>query len=118
MLKPSTLRRTAPRKGKPRRAANADHDYLEWIRNQPCLICALRDRKQSTKTDPHHFGPRGFSQKVPDRQAIPLCHFEHHIFGREAIHVLGRAFGRHHGMDPEKEIVRLNAEYDANQFSV
>ena len=84
-----------------------DLEYLLWIKSQPCIIPACR---QTTVTEAHHFGPRAFTKKAPDRKALPLC-MEHHRTGREAAHALGRRFGDHHRIDPQREILRLNTEY-------
>lgn len=92
---------------KPRPGPEADARYLAWIRHLPCLLCT----RQSTPTEAHHFGPRGFSRKSPDRQALPLCR-EHHRTGADSAHQLGRLFAHHHNIDPLAEIERLNAAYD------
>ena len=85
-----------------------DREYLRWIKSQPCTVPGCR---QSTPTEAHHFGPRAFTRKAPDRKTLPLC-MEHHRTGREAAHALGRRFAEHHKIHPEFEIVRLNREYD------
>lgn len=89
-----------------------DPKYLTWIRSLPCLICQHHGERQQYPTEAHHYGPRGLGQKVPDRQAIPLC-IDHHRTSRTAVHVLGRRFAEFHGIDIWQEIERLNQQYDS-----
>jgi hypothetical protein len=89
-----------------------DPAYLTWIRSLPCLICQHHGERQQTPTEAHHFGPRGLSQKVPDRQAVPLC-IEHHRTGRTAVHVLGKRFADHHCIEIWQAIEQLNQQYDS-----
>lgn len=49
-----------------------DHDFLRYIRKQPCLQCGKYDRIEA-----HHLTGAGMGQKNPDWQTIPLCR-EHH----------------------------------------
>lgn len=99
------------KKRRPRRLATGNPAYLEWIRSLPCVICSRLGRKQQSRTDPHHAGARGLGQKVADEETIPLCHHEHHVFGAESAHKLGRGFGRHHKLHVPKLIAWLQAEY-------
>ena len=49
--------------------------YIEWIRNQPCLVCG-------ESSDPHHVridGNAGTGIRPPDSYCIPLC-FTHHRY--------------------------------------
>jgi hypothetical protein len=66
-----------------------DPKYLEWIRQQPCMICKTRPVEAA------HVGQRGLGQKCADVEAVPLC-AEHHRTGDESHHVLGRNFWTHH----------------------
>ena len=48
-----------------------DPDYLNYVRDLPCMICGVQHRSQA-----HHLkdmGLCGISQKSPDWAAIPLC---------------------------------------------
>lgn len=90
-----------------------DPQYLAFIRRQPCLAC----RRGSpvvhiSRTEAHHYGPHGLSQKAPDRMAIPLCGIEHHRLGPESVHQLGKRFAEHHGLDIDAEVQYLNELYD------
>lgn len=111
MMQRTPLKRTRMRKAKPRRLAHGNPAYLEWIRSLPCVICSRGGRRQQSRTDAHHAGPRGLGQKVADEQAIPLCHHEHHVFGPESAHKLGRNFGPHHRLHIPRLIAWLQAEY-------
>ena len=105
---------------KPRR----DPKYLVFIRSFPCVVCGSTFRIEAA-----HTGPRGLSQKSPDRSAIPLC-ARHHRTGADSYHTLGRRkFEERHSLDIEKIVSRLNrkprltiedgtfvAEIDGEQF--
>lgn len=52
-----------------------DADYLNYVREQPCLICGVQHRSEA-----HHLKDMslcGMAQKAPDWAAIPLCHHCH-----------------------------------------
>lgn len=49
-----------------------DKDYLEHIREKPCIICGIQHRSEA-----HHLKDMrlcGMGQKAPDWAAMPLCH--------------------------------------------
>ncbi len=51
--------------------------YLDWIRSQPCAICADTETVQA-----HHIIGHGFSimgGKAPDLFSMPFCHEHHHL---------------------------------------
>lgn len=106
------LRRSPIKRKPPRRVKDADREYLAWVASLPCVVCVKMGQMQQSKTDAHHFGPRGLGQRAPDRHAIPLCHVEHHQHGKEAVHVIGRRFSEHHGIDCFRLIELLNFEYE------
>lgn len=58
---------------KPKRWKNKK--YLEWVRQQPCVICGRQ-------AEPHHVkgvgGLSGAGLKAPDWATMPLCH-DHHM---------------------------------------
>lgn len=61
----STARlRPVPKTPKPVRYAV----FLAFVRRQPCRFCA-----RAAPSEPHHFGPRGHSQKTGDLRTLPLC---------------------------------------------
>jgi hypothetical protein len=79
-----------------------DPKYLEWIRQQACMIC---------KTHPvecAHVGDRGLGQRCPDRQSVPLC-VEHHREGPESHHVLGKKFWAYHHLSRDT-VLRVYAQ--------
>lgn len=49
--------------------------YLEFMRGKPCSWCFAPPR-----SDPHHFGKRGKSQKCSDFYTVPLCRIHHDQF--------------------------------------
>lgn len=103
---------SAGRKTGRSRHTGKDPEYLRFIRSQPCLICSRRGLIQLSETNAHHHGPRGLGQKVPDRHTLPLCHVEHHQYGKESVHVMGRRWAEYHGIDPQAEFDRLSREFD------
>jgi len=63
--------------------------YLEYIRNEPCLVCLA-----PPPSDPHHLLSGVVGGKGPDESAVPLCrqhHREYHDIGHAA-------FEQEHGM--------------------
>lgn len=106
------ITRTRMKKRPPRRLATGNPAYLEWIRSLPCVICSRLGKKQTSRTDAHHVGARGLGQKVADEQTIPLCHWEHHLFGPEAYHRMPKSFGAHHKLHIPRLIAWLQAEFE------
>ena len=57
--------------------------YLDYIREKPCLICAI------TPCDPDHLEARGMggaNSEMKDLSCVPLCrihHTERHQFGNQ-----------------------------------
>jgi hypothetical protein len=49
-----------------------DRAYLDWLRDQPCLLTGVRG-----ESEPAHIGTAGKGIKSPDNEAIPL-HYELH----------------------------------------
>jgi|HubBroStandDraft_1064217.scaffolds.fasta_scaffold235180_3 hypothetical protein len=108
-----------------------DPEYLAWIASQPCLCCEIMQRNirawlsgwqigdevipergQGSKTEAAHVGPRGLSQKCPDKETLPLCGWEHHREGKLSIHKLGRAFWAMWNIDREREITKYQDRYE------
>ena len=90
-----------------------DKAYLAWLHGTACSIPSRMYPGSccGTPIEAAHFGPRGLSQKVPDRQAVPLCKAHH-----EQLHRLGpKKFWLLHGLDPEAIIKELNDRYDAGE---
>ncbi len=118
-------RNAAPRKrrlGK-RRGRIEDPAYLDFIREQPCLLCArierhgglLRGTRQHSPTEAAHVGKHGMSQKCDDRDALPLCGEEHHREGPLSQHKLGKQFWGYHKIGRAAEIAHYNALYESTR---
>ena len=103
--------------------------YLHWIHTLPCCVCQSHIERcedininqsrtqwtQTTKTEAAHLGPRGLSQKVPDRRVVPLCGY-HHRDAVASLHALGpKVFWMLHGLDPEELIRSFNARFEAGE---
>ena len=52
-----------------------DPDYLEFVRDKPCIICGIQHRSEAHHLKDNRLG--GISQKSPDWTALPLCHHCH-----------------------------------------
>lgn len=92
-----------------RKKTDRDAAYLDYIRSLPCCVCAL-DTPQTTPTEAAHVGPRGLSQKCPDRETIPLCAL-HHREGQFSQHRMGRMFWSHYGLNLEVLLAMYQAHY-------
>ena len=53
-----------------------DRRYLDWLREQPCIITGLCGSEQNS-VDPAHIGTLGKGIKSPDNEALPLAHSLH-----------------------------------------
>lgn len=61
-----------------RKSARKDPAYLKQVRALPCCICEAFGFSQATPTQAHHpICERYGTEKVPDREAIPLCEGHH-----------------------------------------
>ncbi len=116
MITRTAIRRKRP--GKPRRGRLQDSDYLEWIREQPCVLCRKYDtQKQMGITEAAHVGERGLGQKCSDRETIPLCGYDHRE-GSNSHHKLGKQFWKVHGLDRNKLIAKYQEAYAAESGSL
>ena len=59
--------------------ANEDPKYLQWIREQPCVMC-----KRTPSAEVHHETGAGMGLRAHDHKAMPLCHRCHMAF--HAVH--------------------------------
>ncbi len=84
-----------------------DGEYLDFIRQQGCLICL----EQDSRTEAAHVGLRGMRQKSGDRETIPLC-ADHHRLGWDSHHVLGKNFWKHHGLLREQVVKFYNDRFE------
>jgi hypothetical protein len=72
-----------------------DEPFLRFVRLCPCIVCAVEDRQQASRTEaahvrrayPSELGWRavGGAEKPHDARALPLC-VEHHRQGEDAQH--------------------------------
>lgn len=53
-----------------------DRAYLDWLREQPCILTGVRGSAQET-VDPAHIGTMGKSIKSSDDEALPVLHRFH-----------------------------------------
>ncbi len=90
-----------------------DCAYLAWVHTQSCIIAGI-GFPCSGPIEAHHAGEHGFSQRAPDRTAIPLCS-NHHQYGRDAIHRLGKRFAEYHEIDLGEVIATLNQRYQQDR---
>lgn len=104
--------RSARSKGK------KDRDYLTFIHSLNCVACERGEIivyvGRRAPIHAHHAGVRGLGQKAGDDTAIPLC-VQHHQTGKDAVHVIGKRFWQHHGIDKADLIRRLNDLYNQLQ---
>lgn len=67
--------RINPRRSKPRKGRVHDDDFLDFVRQQRCMVPGCNKR-----AEPHHFGRRGMSQKCSDYETVPACREHHRYF--------------------------------------
>ena len=79
--------------------------YLDFIKRRKCLVCI----ESFPNVIAHHeneIGHGAKGQKTSDYRALPLCGWHHQIR-----HQQGRSMWLKWGISPEKEITRLNEEW-------
>lgn len=105
-----------------RKRTGKDKAYLAFLHEMPCAIeyCAVQSDPKllmgvssfsEARTEAAHVGPRGLSQKCPDRQAIPLCIW-HHRTGPSSHHSLQKLFWSFHGLDRDALIAQYNRKFE------
>lgn len=109
-----------PRQREPRRF---DRPYLDWLRDLPCVHCAVLGRLNLSveaahcklAIAAHGWREAGVQEKSDDRRATPLCS-HHHRTGRDAQHRVGeRKYWDGLGICPACLCEALSAAYDAQQ---
>ncbi len=111
-----------------------DQSYFAYVRSFPCVICWLlewrRDGKpenniealfvlrsqfdappQASPTEAAHVGDGSTGVKCDDRDVAPLCGLEHHREGKLSQHKLRKGFWAYWGIDREKLIAELRADF-------
>lgn len=91
-LKPSGLSPSARKRRKPKRVL--DRVRLQWIHDFPCVVPGCDARN----VEADHVGDRAFGLRCGDDETLPVC-VQHHRLGREARHVLGKNWWKHHGIN-------------------
>jgi len=97
--------------------AGKDAAYLAWLHNFPCVVCVSLNVPQTSPTEAAHCGPRGLSQKCPDRLALPICR-DHHREGQFCQHALGRFFFQHYDLDRDELFAKFQLRYEAEHLGV
>lgn len=59
-----------------RQTAIRDRKYLDWLRDQPCILTGWRGSEHEC-VDPAHVGTRGKGLKSSDDEALPIRHSLH-----------------------------------------
>jgi hypothetical protein len=79
--------------------------YLRFIRSLPCCACG-----GTRNVEAMHVGPRGMSQKVDDKDALPGCRFCH-----KELHQVGPvSFAAKYALDFAALIAKLNTFFESN----
>ncbi len=88
-----------------RRKPTKSAPYLRHIRTLSCCACG-----GTRNVEAMHCGPRGLSQKVDDKDALPGCRWCH-----KELHEMGPVrFAKKYKLDYAVEIEKRNAFYEAN----
>jgi len=63
-----------------------DKKHLASVATLGCLVCKLKNLKQTTRTVVHHKIGMGIGKKASDRLVMSLCDFHHNNTSPESIH--------------------------------
>lgn len=92
-----------------KRGPARDDKYLDWVRQQPCVVTAFQ-QDWGYPIHAHHVtigSGRGLGQKPSDYRSIPLYSIEH-----DRLHAMGeRAYWEAQGEDPHQLITSLMVAY-------
>lgn len=99
-----------------KRKIGKDPAYLDYIRSLPCCVCVTLGASQTSLTESAHVGPRGMSQKCPDRETLPLCAL-HHRDGQFSQHAMGKMFWAHHDLGRDELLAMYQENYDGRSHS-
>jgi hypothetical protein len=102
------------------RRGHKDKKHRDKVGKLPCIACKLREERQQSPTEVHHYWGTGAGQKESDLLIFPLCNLCHtgSFGGAEngiTIHTNLEAFERNHGTQAELvietySILRLNKQ--------
>lgn len=99
------MSRIAPMRAPAKKVERQDDNpaYLAEVRKLPCCICEAFGEVQRSETQAHHpIHDRYSHERVPDREAIPLCEGHHQGLRdttKTAIHRGKRSFRMKYGSD-------------------
>lgn len=96
-----------------------DKDYLDWIRQQECIVRAhgemtFEEHLNCGETQAAHTGRkgRGMARKACDHEALPICRY-HHLDAKRAHQRVKEAdFEIFHGINLEELRVKHRAMYE------
>jgi len=86
-----------------------DKKYIEFIKDQPCLVCC-----SPGPSDPHRVRmgtDGGMGLKPSDKYAVPLCHTHHQVLHHYGERVFWENTKEFSIIDVFEEIRRLNRIY-------
>jgi hypothetical protein len=96
-----TLRQREPRQ--------RDNKHLEFIRQQPCIVCGDNTSTEAahirTGSIGHDKPNTGMAEKPSDKWTLPLCN-QHH---REQHTMNEMAFWKRYGIDPFMSALKMRA---------
>ncbi len=99
-----------------RRGRLVDREYLEWVREQICIL-AWHPRAPCVGVITAHHVKETPGAPKNDRRAVPLCQGHHlHGFGMQSIERLGRKqWEMKFQMDLENVIRNLNGRFEREE---
>jgi len=104
-----------------RKRVGRDPAYRNWILLQPCIVMKVWKElvNQKLRFVTGHHVKRGPGAPKEDRRMVPLMDFlhmrTHEIPGQPCVERGKKVFEEFWGVDLEREIGRLNAEYEAQR---
>ena len=85
--------------------------YWDWIRTQPCAVCARHGFQQRSPSHAAHVGLRGLGQKCSGWDVLPLCQKHHSRGFPQSHHTLGKRFWKVHGIERYRMIRMYRLRY-------
>jgi hypothetical protein len=85
--------------------------YLAYIGSQRCVVSALTDQPQRSRTTIHHIHKPGMALRCADFWTIPVAE-DLHVLGKQSIDRLGKQhFLQHHGLPGYEEMALVYLMY-------